>query len=54
MKEGNKIEDYLANIVIDKSNWIFKNLQDLEATGRQLVNSDKLKCLYRQLSPSKG
>ncbi|KAH0715838.1 hypothetical protein KY284_008743 [Solanum tuberosum] len=51
LREGNKLADYLANRAIDKGNCRFSDFNNMEVTGRKIINNDKLKCPYLRIVP---
>ncbi|KAG5592848.1 hypothetical protein H5410_043362 [Solanum commersonii] len=50
----NQLANYLANIAIDKGNCCYTDFHSMEAAGRRIINSDKLRGPYLRVSPAKG
>lgn len=53
MSEGNKLVDYLENHSINKVNCRYTSFWGMETIGKKLINSDKMKCPYLRVLPSK-
>lgn len=50
MIEGNQLADYTSNMTIDKGNYIFVDLNNMDTIER---NSNKLNCSYVIVLPSR-
>ncbi|XP_060182526.1 uncharacterized protein LOC132612227 [Lycium barbarum] len=48
-REGNKLEDHLANVALDEGEILANNFKELDIQGRRLLNEDKLKEPYSRL-----
>lgn len=54
LRKGNQLADYLVNLAIDKDNYSFLYFNNMETTGTELINSDRLNCCTSEVSPIQG
>ncbi|XP_059310637.1 uncharacterized protein LOC132061989 [Lycium ferocissimum] len=52
-REGNKVADHLANLALDKGDFVATNFMEMDIQGRKLVNSDKMEILYIKIRKCK-
>lgn len=54
IREGKKLADYIANLEIDKGDYSFVYINNMEPTIRHVINSHKLKSPYLRVLPLRG